>query len=127
VLRGAFSSTTAESSAAPIPLCLHRVPALAILMWMAEDDLTPGTVRTQALIALARIEPDDDPSTWPTDELGRQGTAAAALVTGHLDALPTDGVGAAWQAMPSALRALIRYRNPAAAVYAAHAASDGSG
>lgn len=91
-------------------------------MWMMNDDPIPGTTHTQTLIALARIELDDDPSRWPIGELGRQGTEAAALVTGRLDALPTAGVGAAWRAMPRALRTLVRFRNPAAAVYAAHAA-----
>jgi hypothetical protein len=83
---------------------------------MTDEGPMPSDARTRALIALARIELDDDPATWPTSELGRQGTAAAALVTGRWDTLPTAGVGSVWREMPRALRTLVRYRNPAVAV-----------
>jgi len=48
-------------------------------MSMTDDDPTLSTARTQALIALARIELDDDPSTWPTSELRGEGLAVYAV------------------------------------------------
>jgi hypothetical protein len=95
---------------------------------MSDDGPIPGNARTQALIALARIELDHDPATWPTSELGGEGVAAAALITDRLDLLPERLADPAelWRGLPRVFRMLVWQRNPALAVYAVHAASGGS-
>lgn len=84
----------------------------------------PNTALTHTLVAVLNLDDRADPRSWPVESLGRDGFAAAALITSRLDQLPSEFVsaGAAWRSMPRALRAIVRHRNPALALYAAHAA-----
>jgi hypothetical protein len=84
----------------------------------------PNSALTHTLVAVLELDDRAHPNSWPVESLGQDGLAAAALITFRLDKLPSEfnSAGAAWRNMPRALRAIVRHRNPALALYAAHTA-----
>jgi len=82
--------------------------------------------RMRALIAVARMELDPKPETWPVAQLDSEGFAAAAIVTDRMDLLSercTDPASL-WFTLSDPFRAVVKQRNPAMAAYCAYAAKN---